>query len=59
MELQVFISELSEFNLLNIDFDSEIADVNVFKGNITFNLVGALVCDVFKCVKKLFSPKLE
>ncbi len=59
MVLKIVVSLLSKFDLFEVDFDANIADIDIFKTKVFLKAEGALISDVSECVKQFLGPEFE
>ena len=57
--VQIVVSLLSELDLLEIDFDANVADIHILQAEVLLEAVSALVGDVAESVQQLLRPILE
>lgn len=57
--LKVVVSLLSKLDLFEVDFDANIADIDIFQTEIFLKAESALISDVSESIQQLFSPEFE
>ena len=56
--VQIVVSLRAKLDLLEVDFDADLADVYVLKREIFLKAVSALVCDIAERIQQLLCPAL-
>ena len=57
--IKLVVTLITKLDLFQVDFDSNIAHVNVLQTEVFLQTISTLVCDVSESIEKLFGPILE
>ena len=56
--VQIVVSLRAKLDLLEVDFDADLADVNILEREVLLEAVCALVCDIAERIQQLLCPAL-